>query len=217
MTKLENQQGMTTYSWIVETIDQVVTVTLGDEGIFSSAGAEKRLDPYESITEVYLSPGMGEGKPTAMLSFNRKVYGIRAGLTIWGPKPHVSIGQAEQFNHFVRELHRILIERNLAPVIKFKCGVALNIWGWLIYGYPLIRGTALALAPVGAVAGLVMQSFGFVVTCVAGGISMLLAPKYTPPNVPKDLRRIRPYSPDAIPEGCFAKTTVGPEPSRHRS
>ena len=216
MKSTPNQAAVTSYSRELKSLNDVETITLGNDGISLATSTEKLFYNYESIIEIYLVPGVSGGQPMAMTVFNGKRYGIRKTLTASGPTPLESSAQADSYNRFVRELHRILIERNLAPAIKFKCGVALNIWGWLIYGYPLIRATALALAPIGAVAGLVMQSFGFVVTCVAGGIAMLLAPKYTPPNVPKDLRRIRPYSPDAIPEGCFAKIAVAPEPSQHR-
>ena len=206
MKNKPSQHAVTSYSWELKGLNDVETITLGSDGISVETSTERFSYNYESIIEIYLIPGVSGGEPMAMMVFNGKRYGIRTTLTASGPAPLESSEQADRFNHFVRELHRILIERNLAPAIKFKCGVALNTWGWLIYGYPLIRATALILAPIGAVAGLVMHSFGFVVTCVGGGIAMLLAPKYTPPNVPKDLRRIRKYSPEMIPEGCLANS-----------
>jgi hypothetical protein len=206
MSDRQSHDAGITYSWELKAINDVETVRLDGDGIAVETSTEKQFHRYESITEIYLVPSVSGGEPMAMLVFNQKRYGIRSTLTISGPAPGEPQAQskADRFNHFVSALHRILMQRSLTPTIKFKCGVALNIWGWLVYGYPFIRATALILAPIGAVAGLVMQSFGFVLTCVGGGVAMLLAPKYAPPKVPKDLRRIRPYSPDAIPDGCLA-------------
>ena len=203
------EKGMSpvTYSWVPREASTATIARLEPDGIAIETSQGRRFDTYENILEVQLTPPVSEREPITYVTFRRKEFGFHALFTIWGPVASAPASQHESYNAWVRTLHKKLLDRGLSERITFKCGIAMNIVGWLIYGYLLIRATALALAPIGAVAGLVMQSFGFVVTCVAGGIAMLLAPKYTPPNVPKDLRRIRQYSPEAIPEGCFASAS----------
>ena len=194
----------TEYVWIPRGATSATTVRLEPDGISIENTQGRRFDSYKNIREVQLTPPVSDREPITYVMFDRKEFGFHVLFTVWGPIASAPEEQRDSYNAWVLALHKILLDRGLSDRITFKCGIAMNVVGWLIDGYPLIRATALILAPIGAVAGLVMHSFGFVVTCVGGGIAMLLAPKYTPPNVPKDLRRIRKYSPEAIPEGCLA-------------
>ena len=194
-----------TYSWIPRDASTAAHARLEPDGIAIETSQGRRFDTYENILEVQLTPPVSEREPISYVTFKRKEFGFHALFTIWGPVASAPASQHESYNVWVRTLHQNLLDRGLSERITFKCGVAMNIVGWLIYGNPFIRGLALALAPVGIVGGIMMQSWGIVAACVGGGLVMFSMPKVPKPDVPKDLRRIRPYSPDALPNGCFAR------------
>lgn len=193
-----------TYTWVSPRGNGSITYTLTDAGISVAYSNATDLEPYETVREIQITPPLANHGTEMYVVFNRKVQGVHAVVRVAGPAASTGIEQLAIYNKWVRSLHRVLVERDLAKNVKFTCGVRWNVLKWIFWAYPAIRITSLALVPVGIVGAMITGSWTFAMTCVGGGIVMLTMPKISKPNVPKELRRIQPYSAEAIPEGCLA-------------
>ncbi|AMP36039.1 hypothetical protein ACI2VK_17265 [Ralstonia nicotianae] len=193
------------YRWDAPDGTGSIQFSLKPDGIEITAPYGTEFEPYPSITAVSLVPAIGGDAACAIITFNRKEFGLRARQIVWAENPAANPMQAANYDRWIRALHQALIDRQLTANISFRCGTRWNALGWLYNVYPIIRMVALGLIPIGIIAALVTQSWAFATTCVGGGTAMLLMPKFAKPSIPKELQRIRPYSPDAIPEGCLAR------------
>ncbi|MGE1001468.1 hypothetical protein [Ralstonia pseudosolanacearum] len=194
-----------TYTWTSRDSTYNIKFTLETDGIVVEAPNGKSFEPYTAIRGVQLTPAMTNFGPVTAIWLNRKQLGLAVTIAVRGPYPPADAGQVVAYNNWVKALHAILIERQLLPQITFRCGTHVNRWGWIAAAYPALRVGALVLVPIGIVAAIMTSSWAFAITCVGGGAAMLMMPKIAKPDVPDDLRHVRPYSPDAIPEGCLAK------------
>ncbi len=195
------------YTWVSRDVAHSIQFTLRADGIEIDAPNGKSFEPYTAIRGVQLTPAMTNFGPVTAIWLNRKQLGVAVTIGVRGPYPCADAEQVSSYNNWVKALHTTLVGRQLADGITFRCGTHVNRWGWIASAYPVLRAGALVLIPIGIATAIMTRSWAFATTCVGGGVSMLLTPKITKPNVPKDLQRIRQYSPEAIPEGCFANTS----------
>ncbi|MFV8624513.1 hypothetical protein ACNREE_08580 [Ralstonia pseudosolanacearum] len=193
-----------TYTWISRDSTYNIKFILEADGIVVEAPNGKSFEPYTAIRGVQLTPAMTNFGPVTAIWLNRKQFGLAVTIAVRGPYPSADAGQVTAYNNWVKALHATLIERQLVDQITFRCGTHVNRWGWIASAYPALRVSALALVPIGIVAAIMTNSWAFAMTCIGGGAAMLMMPKIVKPDVPNDLRRVGPYSPDAIPEGCLA-------------
>ncbi|BEU70466.1 MULTISPECIES: hypothetical protein [Ralstonia solanacearum species complex] len=193
-----------TYTWVSPKGKGSIQYTLTGSGISVAYTNATVFEPYDTVREIQSTPPLSNRGTEMYVVFNRKVSGVHALIRVAGPSGAANVGQIAAYNRWVRSLHRALVERNLAQNVTFICGVRWNVLRWIFYAYPVVRMIALALAPIGIMGALMTGSWGFAMTCIGGGVVMLTMPTIPRPNVPKDLRRIRPYSPEAIPDGCLA-------------
>ena len=203
--------SMATYTWVSRDASYNIRFTLGADGVVVEAPNGKSFEPYTAIRGVQLTPAMTNFGPVTAIWLNRKQLGLAVTIVVRGPYPPADAGQVAAYNNWVKALHATLIDRELAPQITFRCGTHVNRWGWIASAYPALRVSALVLVPIGIVGAIMTNSWAFAMTCIGGGAAMLMMPKIAKPDVPADLRQVGPYSPDAIPEGCFAKAVVRTE------
>lgn len=196
-----------TYQWNTPDGSGHIVYTLTPDGISIEYTNATDVEPYDTISEIQVTPPLANRGTEMYVVFNRKIHGVHALIRVAGPSASADIDQIVTYNNWVRSLHRELIERGLAANVRFICGVRWSMLKWIFWAYPAVRVTSLALVPVGVVGAMVTGSWAFAITCIGGGIAMLLMPKITKPNVPRELQRIRTYSPDAIPDGCLASTS----------
>lgn len=200
----------TSYIWTSRDTTFNIAFYLEDEGIAIEAPNGKSFEPYSAIRGIQLTPAMTRFGAVTAIWLDRKQMGLAVTIGVRGSYPPADANQVSSYNHWVKTLHATLIDRQLAGGITFQCGTQVSRWGWIASVYPVIRVTALVLVPVGLVAAFATGAWAFAVACVGGGAAMLMMPKISKPDVPEDLRRIRSYSPEAIPEGCLAQApTVG--------
>lgn len=204
--KLHELGSMNTYTWTSRDSTHNIKFTLGADGIEIEAPNGRSFEPYTAIRGVQLTPAMTNFGPVTAIWLNRKQLGLAVTIAVRGPYPPADAGQITAYNNWVRALHATLIERQLAPQISFRCGTHVSRWGWVAAAYPALKIGTLVLAPVGIVAAIMTSSWAFAITCIGGGAAMLMMPKLAKPDVPDDLRSVRPYAPDAIPERCLAHT-----------
>ena len=203
--------SMATYTWVSRDASYNIRFTLGADGVVVETPNGKSVEPYTAIRGVQLTPAMMNYGPVTAIWLDRKQLGLAVTIGVRGPYPSCDVDQASSYNSWVKALHATLINRQLADHITFRCGTHVNRWGWVASAYPVFQASAFALVPLGMVAAVMTGAWAFAMTCVGGGAAMLLMPKIAKPDVPDDLRRVRPYSPDAIPEGCLAKARVVPD------
>ena len=195
------------YTWNAPDGSGSVRFSLKAYGIEIAVANGVDFEPYNAIKAISLIPEMSSDAACAVITFNRKEHGFFVRRLVWAERAGDDPSQAASYDRWIKALHQVLIDRGLASSITFRCGTRWNMLGWLFYAYPAIRVVALALIPIGVVGAVVTQSRAFAMMRIGGGIAMLLTPKIAKPNVPKNLQRIRQYSPEAIPEGCFASAS----------
>lgn len=198
-----------TYSWTSRDGSHYASATLMPDGIDLTFSNEKRFERYDGITHVQLMPAAGNDGVGVILRYSHKVAGMYQRDIIWGPRPPVDAMNADAFNQWLLALHCILVARGQSDRTTFKCGAAMNTWGWLFYVTPIIRVVALSLVPIGLIAAAMTRDFAFALMCVGGGAALLATPKVKRPDLPERMRRIGPYDPQDVPAECLA--TVSPE------
>ncbi|MDB0567586.1 hypothetical protein AB6Q13_09390 [Ralstonia solanacearum] len=198
-----------TYTWSAPDGSGSIHFSLKPDGIEIVAPYGTELEPYTSITAISLIPAISTDAACTVITFNRKAFGLRARQIVWAERPVKNPVQAANYDKWLKALHQALIDRHLADGISFRCGTRWSALGWLYSVYPVIRVAALTLIPIGIAAALATQSWAFATTCIGGGSAMLLMPKFAKPSIPTELQRIRSYTPDAIPVGCFATAPQG--------